>query len=158
MAHQYRYSSQAFSRSVITALGLTLIVTFLIWLFARLFGLRHANEITIISGLIFFGFCSATMVWRYLRREVVLALRPDGLFDARYSSQVVPWDDIKDVRLGRAENEFSIGVYLWPKTRVPVPSMADGQPTFTIDLSSLDAPVERILQQLAGYKQISLEQ
>ena len=109
MANQYRYSSHSFNRSVLTAIGLTLIVTFLVWIFTRLMSFSHANTITIVSGLVFFGFCSAAMIMRYVRNDVVFAIRPDGLFDARYSSQAIPWDDIKDVRLERAENDFQLG-------------------------------------------------
>ncbi len=82
-----------------------------------------------------------------------MAVRPDGLFDARYSSQAVPWDDIKDLRLGRAENDFNLSVYLWPDR-----TSSGAGPAFDIDLSPLDAPVDQILQALSAYKQISLEQ
>ena len=153
MTSQYRYSQNSFKRSVITALGLTLIVSFLVWLFSRLFGLRHADLITLVSGAMFFSFCSAAMIWRYVRREIVVAVRPDGLFDARHSREAVPWDDIKDVRLGRAENDFELGIYLWPDRAAP-----GGGPAFTVDLSPLDAPVETVLQALSTYKQITMEQ
>ncbi|MEP1209593.1 MAG: hypothetical protein ABJM29_01380 [Rhizobiaceae bacterium] len=154
MANQYRYSSNSFNRSVVTAVGLTLIVTFLIWLFARLMALPQANTITIISGLVFFAFCSAAMIWRYMRNDVVFAIRPDGLFDARYSSQAIPWDEIKDVRLERAENEFQLGVYLWPRQQTGKSS----GPTFTVDLSVLDGTVEQILRALAEHKQIYFQE
>ena len=140
-----------------TAVGLTLIVTFLVWLFVRLLGLYYANTITVISGLIFFSFCSAAMIWQYMRRQVVVAVRPDGLFDARYSTQAVPWDEIKDVRLGRAENDFQLGVYLWPDKHGSWHKAGAGQPDFQIDLAPLDAPVDQILQALSNYKPISME-
>ena len=152
MANQYRYSRVSFNRSVVTAVGLTLIVSFLVWLFSRLLGLAQANTITVISGLIFFSFCSAAMIWRYLRNDVVVAIRPDGLFDARYSSQAVPWDTIKDVRLERVENEFQLGVYLWPNRQTD----HDGRPAFLMDLAPLDGSVEQILQALAKHKPISI--
>ena len=154
MAKQYRYSKNSFNRSILTAAGLTLIVCFLVWLFARLLGLQQTNLITVISGVIFFSFCSAAMIWRYLRNEIVLAVRPDGLFDARYSSQAVPWDDIKDVRLERAENDFQLGVYLWPDRQKD----SGGAPAFMIDLEPLDASVHQILEAVLDYKQISMEQ
>lgn len=153
MANQYRYSRNSFNRSTVSAVGLTLIVCFLVWLFARLLGLQNANTITVISGLVFFGFCSAAMIWRYMRDEIVLAIRPDGLFDARYSSQAVPWDEIKDVRLERAENDFQLGVYLWPDKR----ANSDDSPEFIIDLSPLDASVEQILHAVAEHKSIYME-
>ena len=154
MANQYRYSSHSFNRSVLTAIGLTLIVTFLVWIFTRLMSFSHANTITIVSGLVFFGFCSAAMIMRYVRNDVVFAIRPDGLFDARYSSQAIPWDDIKDVRLERAENDFQLGVYLWP----PNQKVATSGPTFTVDLSPLDGSVEQILIALSEHKNIYFEE
>ncbi len=154
MANQYRYSRNSFNRSVVTAVGLTLIVSFLVWLFARLLGLPQANTITVVSGLIFFSFCSAAMIWRYLRNDVVFAIRPDGLFDARYSSQAIPWDQIKDVRLERAENDFQLGVYLWPGNR----TAKNGAPTFTVDLSPLDGKLDQILQALAEHKSIYIQE
>ena len=154
MASQYRYSQNSFNRSVITAVGLTAIVTFLVWLFARLIGLQHAGFITMVAGILFFSFCSAAMIWRYANNSIVLAFRPDGLFDARYSSQAVPWDDIKDVRLDRAENDFHLCIYLWPDRLINKSRAA----VFNIDLAPLDASVEQILTALSAYKSIGMEQ
>ncbi len=154
MANQYRYSRQSFHRAMATALGLTVIVCFLVWLFARLLGLIQAELITAISGLIFFSFCSAAMIWRYWRNDVIVAIRPDGLFDARYSSQAVPWDDIKDVRLGRAENDFQLDIYLWPDRH----QGRGAEPAFSIDLQGLDAPVQQILEAVIAYRPVSVEQ
>lgn len=157
MAAQYRYSKDSFFRSLITAIGLTLIVSFLVWLFARLFGLRHADVITAVSGTIFFGFCSAATIWRYFNQSVVFAVRPDGLFDARHSTQAVPWDHIKDMRLARAENDFQLGVYLWPDASKRKTG-AGVEPDFTIDLEPLDAPVDQIIERVLAYKTIVLEE
>ncbi len=157
MTTQFRYSKNSFNKSVLAALGLTLIVSFLVWLFSRLLGLRHADIITLISAVIFFSFCSAAMIWHYFRRSVILAFRPGGLFDARYSSQAVPWDQIKDVRLSRAENDFQIGVYLWPNFRRSQFG-ENGAPEFFIDLTPLDAPPEQVLLAMAEFKQITMEQ
>ena len=154
MANQYRYSSHSFNRSVLTAVGLTFIVTFLVWIFTQLMSFSQANAITIISGLVFFGFCSAAMIMRYVRDEVVFAIRPDGLFDARYSSQAIPWDDIKDVRLERMENDFQLDIYLWPANQ----KVASSGPTFTVDLSPLDGSVEQILMALSEHKNIYFEE
>ncbi len=158
MTTQFRYSKNSFSRSVWAALGLTLIVSFLVWLFSRLLGLRHADLITLVSGVIFFGFCSAAMIWHYLRRAVVVAVRPDGLFDARYSAQSIPWDEIKDVRLARVENDFQMEIFLWPNFRKNKQAGSGGAAEFSIDLSSLDASPEQVLQAMGEYKQISIEQ
>ncbi len=151
MAHQYRYSQNSFRNSVVTSIGLTLIVSFLVWLFARLLGVAHPNWITGISACVFFSFCSAMMIWRYLRQEVVFAIRPDGLFYARHSSQAVPWDNIKQLRLGRAENDFLIEVSLWPARQ----GETSKRNTFMVDLSPLDASVERVIEALSAYKPIT---
>lgn len=155
MATQYRYSRASFRTSVATAVGLTAIVSFLVWLFARLFGLAHPNWITLVSAAVFFSFCSAAMIWRYMRNEVVVAVRPDGLFDARYSGQAVPWETIKDIRLARRENEFQLEVYLWPLSQGRSSVVL---PAFTIDLAPLDAGVEAVLEALSQHKTISMEQ
>lgn len=159
MASQYRYSKESFHRSLLTAVGLTLIVSFLVWLFSRLFGFRHADIITLVSGTIFFGFCSAATVWRYFRHSVVFAVRPDGLFDIRHSSSAVPWNDIKDMRLGRAENDFQLGVFLWPDVASGAKQNHEPvSPDFTVDLAPLDAPIDQILESLIRYKPIALEE
>jgi len=152
---QFRYSQNSFQTSVLVALGLTAIVSFLVWLFSRLLGFVHYNWITAVSGLIFFSFCSAAMIIRYMRNEVVLSVRPDGLFDARYSSQAVPWEEIKDIRLGRHENEFQLNVFLWPREAMPGQV---AQPSFTIDLAPLDGGVEAILAAVGGHVTISMDQ
>lgn len=154
MANQYRYSRQSFNRSTLTAVGLTLIVCLLVWLFSRLLGFYRSDLITAISGLIFFSFCSAAMIWRYWRNDIVVAIRPDGLFDARYSTQAIPWDDIKDVRLGRAENDFQLDVYLWPGRH----HVTDAGPAFSIDLQPLDVPAQQVVDAIVNYKPITLEE
>lgn len=150
----FRYSQTSFQNSVLAALGLTLIVSFLVWLFSQLLGFRHYNSITAVSAIIFFGFCSAAMIWSYLRREIVLAARPDGLFDLRYSRQAVPWDRIKDLRLGRVENDFQLYVYLWPEKLLQIDEKAE----FVIDLASLDAGVDQILAALSAHKSVTILQ
>lgn len=147
---QFRYSRISFEKSVLAALGLTAIVSFLVWLFAQLFGARYYNSITAVSALIFFGFCSAAMIWRYVRNDVVLAVRPDGLFDARYSTEAVPWDEIKDIRLSRVENEFQLFVSLWPANQ-----QAQGR-EFLIDLAPLDGQLEQVLEGLSAHKTVSI--
>ena len=151
-SRQFRYSQSSFNSSVLAALGLTAIVSFLIWLFAQLFALQHYNIITLVSALIFFGFCSAAMIWRYMHKSIVVAVRPDGLFDARWKRQAVPWDEIKDLRLHRRENEFQLAVHLWPRDKRDDDERMD----FLIDLSPLDAPIDRVLEAFQPYKEINL--
>ncbi|MEM8750348.1 MAG: hypothetical protein AAGF28_08600 [Pseudomonadota bacterium] len=161
MASQYRYSRGSFRSSVITALGLTAIVSFLVWLFVRMMVFTHPYWITGVSAAIFFSFCSAAMIWRYMRNDVILAVRPDGLYDARHTSQAVPWDAIKDLRLLRAENEFQLDVFLWPATTdhqaIRKAYSPAARPAFSIDLAPLDAGVETIVEALSQHKQVTLE-
>ncbi|MGI9356847.1 MAG: STM3941 family protein [Rhizobiaceae bacterium] len=153
MRTQFRYASESFYRSVITALGLTAIVSFLVWLFARLFGLSNADTVTTISGAVFFAFCSAGMIWRYVRNEPVVAIRPDGLLDRRHGMQAVPWEEIKELRLTRAENDFGIAVHLWPRRQAE----SAGKPAFVIDLHPLDADPGTVLLALSRYKIVEEE-
>ncbi len=150
MANQYRYSKKSFRTSVTTAVGLTLIISFLIWLFSRLMSFSHPYWITFVAGGIFFSFCSAAMIYRYMREEIIVAVRPDGFFDARHSSQAVPWEQIKEVRLERQENEFQLLLQLWPMGEAP-PKL------ISVDLAPLDGGVENILQAIAPHARISVD-
>ncbi|EFL88778.1 hypothetical protein [Ahrensia sp. R2A130] len=149
MQTQYRYSQQGFRRSVATAVGLTAIMSFLVWLFARLAGFADAKIIASVVAILFFSFCSAAMIWRYLRREIVVAIRPDGLFDARRSSQALLWDDIREVKLGRAENEFRLILSVWERS--------GKAKDVEVDLSGLDADVNVILQAISAYRDVTME-
>ncbi len=153
MRTQFRYASDNFYRSVITAVGLTAIISFLIWLFSRLLGLPNANLITTISAAVFFAFCSAGMIWRYARDEPVLAIRPDGLLDRRHRLEVVPWEEIKELRLTRAENDFGIAVHLWPRKQ----NNKRSGPAFVIDLQPLDSDPGTVLLALSQYKVVEEE-
>lgn len=148
-AAQYRYSTGSFRTSFLVALGLTALITFLVWLFTQLLGLRHYNAITFAAGAIFFAFCSAAMIKRYLTDSVVFAIRPDGLFDARHGRDAVPWDQIRMVGLLRREHDHLINVYLWQRQA----SIFDAEltPDITIDLAPLDAPAEGVLLALRRY-------
>lgn len=159
MANQYRYAKASFERSVVTAMGLTAIVSFLVWLGARLLAAAHPNWITGISALVFFAFCSAMMIWRYMRNDIVLAIRPDGLYYARHSSQAVPWEEIKDINVGRREDEFELEVTLWPRSGQPIgqqPNGTRGPRVFSIDLAPLDAGAQQVVDALLPYARVSM--
>ncbi len=149
MAAQFRYSEETYRSTVFAAAGLTGIVTFLVWLFARLSGSSHVVLITTIAAICFFTFCSAAMLWRYWRGLVVLAVRPDGLFDARQGSQALAWDDIRHMRLGRAENEFHLIVDVWRRD--------GGTRQFELDLAPLDADVSTIVNAIADYRPVATD-
>ncbi|MEL6966461.1 MAG: hypothetical protein AAGM04_03685 [Pseudomonadota bacterium] len=172
MRAQFRYSQTSLRTVIITALGLTAIVCFLIWLFLRLFVVREALLITAVCGVIFFAFCSAAVLWRYLFNEVVVAARPDGLLYAPFQAEAIAWDDIKELRLLQAEQEFQLAVYLWRPQRKSgsraqgshavgsksQPDAASAKPGFVMDLANLDGDVETVLQSIAAYKPILVEQ
>ncbi len=149
MAAQFRYSEDSYRSTVFAAAGLTAIVTFLVWLFARLSGSTHVVLITTIAAICFFTFCSAAMLWRYWRGQVVLAVRPDGLFDARHGTQALAWNDIRHMELGRAENEFHLIVHAWRRD--------GGTRQVEYDLAPLDADVATILNAISAYRPVALE-
>lgn len=156
MRSQFRYARESFRRSVTTAVGLTMIVSFLIWLFLRLFGMTHAGFITAIAGAVFFSFCSIVMIWRYAANQVVLAVRPDGLLDRRHISEPIPWSNIKELRLLRSEDDFRVAISLWPDVRSgAVPS--DRTTDYVLDLSPLDADAGHIVESLQRYKPVALD-
>lgn len=149
MAAQFRYSDDSTRSTVFAAAGLTAIVTFLVWLFARLSGSSHVALITGVAAVAFFTMCSAAMLWRYWRGQVVLAVRPDGLFDIRHSNQALAWDDIRHMELGRAENEFLLIVHAWRHD--------GGTRRMELDLSPLDADVSTIVNAVASYRPVAVD-
>ncbi len=153
MRTQFRYASDNFYRSIATAVGLTAIISFLVWLFSRLLGLANADLITAVSAAVFFAFCSAGMIYRYMRNEPVLAIRPDGLLDRRHRLEAVPWEEIKELRLRRAENDFGIAVYLWPRKQ----KSKSGNPAFVVDLQPLDADPGAVLLAMSRYRIVEEE-
>lgn len=152
MRSKFRYSKDVFYRSVVTSIGLTVIVTFLFWLFARLFGIANAGLITAAAGGVFFAFCSAAMILRYATGSTVLAFRPDGLFDRRHTGRPIPWEDIREMRLMRSENEFQIAVSLWPGAG----AVNEDRRELMLDLGPLDADVGQILESLQRFRNITI--
>jgi hypothetical protein len=148
MQTRFRYSRSSFRADVFSAAGLTLIVSCLTWLFLRLGVVNHALWWTAATGLIFFAFCSAAMIWRYLRGSIVLAVRPDGLFDARHSRQAVLWSDILELELHRKENEFHLIISTWGKGGKVLKS--------SLDLAPLDADVNTILAAISAYRTVEV--
>ena len=137
---RFRYSAAGFRANVVSAAGLTAIVTFLAWLFLRLFGTADTLLWTAATALIFFGFCSAAMIWRFLRRQEVVAVRPDGLLDLRVAPTACAWGDIRDIVLLWREDEFRLAVRVWPTSR---------RMDFEVDLAPLDATVGEIVDAIS---------
>ena len=149
MNHQFRYAPAAFRDTVLAALLLTGVVVFFAWLVSGLIGVRNPGQIATVSGLVFFVFCSAATLWRFLRRSVVFAIRQDGLYDARLGTQAVPWNEIKEVVIRRAENDFHLSVTLWPDV-----AARRGRSVLDVDLSSLDGSVDGVVEALTAHTRL----
>ena len=134
MASQYRYSRPKFHVTLAVALGLTGMVTWLAWMMLTAFGSQHARLWSGLTALVFFGFLSARALLRFMRDEVVVAVYPTGLLDARYRRDIVPWESIREIVLRQSEQEFELDVYLWKPQ-----AAASRVPDFTMELAPLDA-------------------
>ena len=149
---QYRYSVSRFRQTLITAAAMTAGLAGLVWML--LTGLRDpdAGLWALASGSVFFAFVSVSMLWRYYRNGVVLAVQPAGLYDARVSEVPVSWEDIRDIVLRQAEDAFRLDVYLWKRQEA-----ATAVPDFSIDLDSLNAGAGEIVNDIAAHSKIRNE-
>lgn len=155
--HQFRYSRSKFSIALVTSAGLTFIVTFVVHLVSRLFRLDDLWIITWSAAIIFFMFFSARALWLFLQNDVILAVRPDGIFDARLSADAVLWQDIREISLVRRENDFQLDLQLWPNPTIKLNEISPGaRPNMKIDLSVLDAPVETIVAAVQQYAAVQV--
>lgn len=161
-----RYSQPKFRTTLAVAAALTAMVSGTAWMLLNAFNFAHADFYAGLTALVFFAFMSATMILRYVRNEVVLAVLPTGLFDARWQSEAVAWERIREVVARRRENEVELDVYLWrpqrdAATRVPdhvielAPLEGDAGPTVEAIARHVrlrvDAPMERAqLDHVAG--------
>ena len=139
--NRFRYSRQKFWLALVVALGLTAMVTGLTWMIFTRLGNPNANATTAIAGLIFLAFFSARMALQFIRDDVVLAILPTGIEDARWSSGLVEWERVKEITLAQRESEFEINIHLWPHHWPD----ENGPPTLAIDLGALESDVETII-------------
>ena len=151
--HQFRYSRSRFITMMIASLALTAAITFTVYVLLSTFGVRQYKLYTYGTGLIFFGFLSAGMIYRFLRKEVVLSVHQGGILDVRHSSNVVAWDDIRRIVLERVEREERLRVWTWPHTRR---SAGRDETNFVIDLSLLDGENETIIRSIERYHSVEL--
>lgn len=148
---QYRYSVPQFRRTVAVALALTAMIAGLVWMLTAAADRPDAAFWAAVAALVFFAFVSATMLWRFLRNEVVLAIRPTGLYDARKGSRTIPWEDIRDIVLLRHENEYALEIFLWRHQEdTGEPASAD----LVIDLEGLESDPGKIVRDISLYKRI----
>ncbi|MCF6320146.1 MAG: hypothetical protein L3J32_00020 [Rhizobiaceae bacterium] len=141
--NRFRYSRRKFWNAFIVALALTAMVTGLTWMILTRIGNPRAFEFTAAAGLIFLAFFSARMALLYFRDEVVLAILPTGIDDARWGVGVVQWERIKEITLHQRESEFELIIHLWP-----VNGVSERLP---IDLDTLESDVDIIVHAIEGY-------
>jgi ABC-type nickel/cobalt efflux system permease component RcnA len=145
----YRYSRPKVRTALVVAAGLTAVVSGTAWMLMLAFHVRHADLYASASAAVFFAFVSATMLWRYLRNEVVLAVQPTGLYDSRWRSDAVAWEAVREVVVRRKEDEVELDVYLWQ------PQMSGGRrevrPDHTIELAPLEGSAASIVGAIAEH-------
>ena len=161
---QFRYSRSKFRNNLVIALALTAMVCAFTWLILGISGSPRLYLYSSVVGLVFFAFMSVTMLRQYIGDTVVLAIRPTGLYDARWSSEIIDWDRIKQINLGQREYQFILSVWLWPQksTNVtplhnrPVPAQSS-KPDFTIDLEPLDGDPSHIVSLINQHKPVTMD-
>ena len=151
-----RYSRPRFRTGVLVAAVMTGAVCGGVWMLLTAFAVRHSTFYAGLTAGIFFAFVSATMLLRYMRGEVVLAVRPNGLFDTRWRAETVPWEMIREVVVRRKEDEIELDVYLW-QTPSPERSRGDAHPSHTIDLASLDGSARSVIDAISGHARVRTE-
>jgi hypothetical protein len=123
--------------------------------------MSHANFYTVLSALTFFAFVSATMVLRYLRNDVVLAARPTGLYDARWQSETVAWERIREIVARRRENDVELDVYLWRPQEAgrvkEVPGRPDHVPDHIIELAPLEGDAGGMVEAIARHVRLRID-
>jgi hypothetical protein len=155
MMTQFRYSKYHFRQSLAVALGLTATVSGLTWMLLTIFSSSWPRFWTGMTALIFFAFLSAGMLQRYFLNGVVVAIYPTGLYDARHGSQIIAWETIRDMVIRQHEDEYAIDVYLWHSQEFA--RKHGNRPDFTIDLASLEANAEQLVQAITRYKPVNFE-
>jgi len=147
--NRFRYSRRKFWRALIVSLGLTAMVTGLTWIIFTRTGNPNAFEFTAAAALVFLAFFSARMAVLYFRDEVVLAILPTGIDDARWGAGMVQWERIKEVTLRQRESEFELTVHLWP-----VNGISESLP---IDLDALESNVDTVVHAIEAYLYVRSE-
>ncbi len=145
---RFRYSRAKFWQAVSVALALTALVMFLSWLLLNFAGLRNADVYSAATALIFLGFCSAGMLWRYSRNEVILAVLPTGIADVRWASgdEPVGWERVRQITLRQRESDFELVILLWPGE-----NGGRGDSQLTSDLTPLEGDVETVVRAINRY-------
>lgn len=143
---RFRLSTASMRTMVSVAAAMTATISGLVWMALVAQGSPHTMFWTVAAGAAFFAFCSAALLWRYLRDDVILAALPTGLFDARWRREPVAWDAIRELVLRRVENEFELDVYLWrPQAK------ATNRPDHVIEIAPLEGGVEAVVAAISRF-------
>ena len=145
----YRYARRSFWLAVAIAGGLTALITFLAYAATHALGLRLADELTAVAGLVFFAFCSLRLILDYAGGETVLAIQPQGYLDTRWRDEAVPWENIRRIEMHRLERQYAVSIYLWDG--------GDGLvPAWTSEIDVLDAPPQAIADDIARHAEVTV--
>ena len=136
---------------MIASLALTAAITFTTYVLLSTFGVRQYKLITYATGLIFFGFLSAGMIYRFLRKEIILSIHHGGILDVRQSQEVLAWDDIKAIVLEQVEQEQQLRVFFWQTTN-GVRQMKVANAVINIEL--LDGDAASVVASIERYQPV----
>jgi len=161
-----RYSGPKFRVALVVAAALTAMVSLTLWMLLNAFHFAHTDYLAALSALVFFAFVSVAMLIRYLRNEVVLAVRPTGLYDARWQADTVAWQDIREVVVRRVENDVELDVYLWHRQSSGQSSgkppaggreRQDYRPDHIIELAPLEGDVAGVIRAIGHHVTVRAE-
>ena len=136
---------------MVASLALTAAITFTTYVLLSTFGVHQYKLFTYATGLIFFGFLSAGMIYRFLRKEIILSIHHGGILDVRHSPEVLAWDDIKAIVLERVEQEMQLRVFFWQSTN-GVRQMKVTNAVINIEL--LDGDAAKIVASIERYQPV----
>ena len=148
-----RYSRPKFRVTLLVACAITAMVSGVVWMLLNAFYVLRANFYAGLSALTFFAFISVTMLLRYLRDDVVLAALPTGLYDARWQTDPIAWERIREIVARRREDEVELDVYLWQ----PQSSESEHRPDHVIELAPLEGNADSLMETMARHVRFSVE-
>ena len=132
------------------SLALTAAITFAVFAISGSLGFRHYKLLTYATALIFFGFLSAPMLYRFFHNSVVLSIHHGGIVDLRLSREVIAWDDVRNLDLQLVEQELKLHLVVWPHAVIA----KNGRLEFDIDLSILDADPAQVIASIERYQPV----
>ena len=152
-----RYSRPKFRVTLIVAGAMTAMVSGTVWMLLNVFAMSHANFYAALSALTFFAFVSATMLLRYLRNDVVVAVRPTGLYDSRWQSDTVAWERIREIVARQKESDVELDVYLWRPQQAGKTGKPDNVPDHTIELAPLEGDTLGMIEAIGRHARLRID-